>query len=1102
MRARLALTRAVALLALLVLGAPSAARAADETVSFTAITPTTVLSDQLAGQGLEFDAPAAYGFTDPWAPCGRPAIDWPLAPSDGVAIAANCPLTESTTGHQIFGRLTTLRSKLTMKTLLADAPAACSAAPGADTCQYQARLSVFDIRRNQLGSTVTASLNTAPGGSIAITRGANEIAYFRLTFDVAQAGIDDVTFNHYDVPPTPLFTLTPPVNGHVAQDGSVSEPVRVVRFNGSTGPIALSVGGAGIASALAGADVTPNPVAGTASEATVRLTGATDAPPTNYPAQLIGTPLAPSAGAQVEQAPFTVTIEPAIALEGGTQDPRLVACERRRISPDVVFGRGYDQPAELSFDGPARMEPSSISVVATPGTVTPVITATSGNTDNGAKDDPHFFNFVARSGVHSTNWGTRVHSAPTTVTGADTLTLDGPRFGSRPRTVIRGHGFCPGARVLFGNASSLTEADPGVGTDALTVAIPRTATTGRVTVTNPGTKLSVDPEGTVPLDAGYQANLPTSDRMLEIREFRQQWSLPFRNGTVGTRRLRFSDLERAFGSQVYFTIDPCSGVTFGLVDCGVPTPIPSPIALGLLVAKGDLSGGVCFGWSWSAQLLHDDPALRASLPGGPGSSSPNDLASESGPSEAVRDIVISQHVKQWSSQVLGGYVKSTWAPDTAADALSQAQRQFAQGRPIMANMAVGIGGHAVIAYDADALPGGGVRLWVLDPNIPYVQTERTNLGGTGHASNQTSIDIDAGGTWTYGPLADKGFRGNLQGGAFEHLSLIPFGELPAKPDFLDSLGDLARVATGLSAGGSGGARTAPEFSTTGPLLAARRAEASATPTGGTAAVLVKGGRDEVSLDSEPAALWAGKGVLASVRADGSQHAGKAILRDGGATVKVDGKLDQVTLVAGKSGSGEQAVSAVLGRVDGTDELSAPRGGAVTLVHTGPPTTASLQLASASKTGSPVSISGSVKLSQGDTLRVPAAVWSGRRVVATVRGKSGRTRSVRLAGGKRSGPAPKLTGLRAAVGGRVASLSGRLALPDGATAQVAWELRSASGRKVARGSVLPTAGELAWKTRKLAKGRYRLVVRAVALKTTGLVTSTSKTATTRLKITVR
>jgi hypothetical protein len=292
-RRALALSAAV-LLAILTLAAP--AQADTKVASFDDLIAGTSVSNQYQGShGLYFRGPATG---DGWFPVVRSA---PGVAHSGSQIADISTCTASNCeGFQprSIGRLTTTASTIGLYVGFTGTDP-----PPQPTTEIT--LTALDSGGGTIGSqsaTVTQGQPFTQLLSVSAPGGAATIAAFQLSAPSGAAGgvaMDDITITRPDPapgapPPAPDFSVTVPADPvNVPEGDAVDVPVSITRINGSDGDIALSASGlpSGVSATFA-----PNPVAGTATQATMTLTAAPGATATDYTEITVRATPAPGAG--------------------------------------------------------------------------------------------------------------------------------------------------------------------------------------------------------------------------------------------------------------------------------------------------------------------------------------------------------------------------------------------------------------------------------------------------------------------------------------------------------------------------------------------------------------------------------------------------------------------------------------------------------------------------------------------------------------------------------------------------------------------------------------------------------------------------------------
>ncbi len=309
----------VALAVALLIGwvAPTPASAALVVVTFEDLAPNTVVSGQYQ---------AAYGLTFPGPPDGNlpvaRAVDVGIPHSgERVADFSMCPGCEFSTPRTV-GRLSTTATAVSTYVGYLGAPSSDSA---------QITLTAYDAIGNVVGtpSTVTVVQGQPFAQQVSVTAAGPSIAAFKLEAAppnmTQQVGFDDLSLTFPDTGQPPDIALEIGT-GHVPAATVIDVPVTIHRLNGSNGPVTLSASGlpAGMS-----ATFLPNPVTGTGSTASMRLTAA---PGVALADAVITVTATPGAGAGSTPRSLQLTVGTTPGCESGYVEVAGATGQRRVTS--------------------------------------------------------------------------------------------------------------------------------------------------------------------------------------------------------------------------------------------------------------------------------------------------------------------------------------------------------------------------------------------------------------------------------------------------------------------------------------------------------------------------------------------------------------------------------------------------------------------------------------------------------------------------------------------------------------------------------------------------------------------------------------------------
>src|SRR4051812_33800307 len=250
--------------------APAAARAAEVTIDFETPGAETTISDQYkdvggSGQGVVF-GPLPGNVENGI----QPILKAPAGSAHGTSSGLQAGDISYTSGCEGCVPRTTAtfsvpRSRVSVHVgYPGDYAGPCNPNENAAQCAV-VTLTAYNSQGQVITSSAPATL-TAGGGMdtvVSVQSPSSNIVGFRIA--AREIGdhykvvyIDDLTFDAPDTPPPPDFTLTPdPASPVVLPGQAISDPITIGRLSGSSGAIALALGGPlppGVH-----ATITPNP---------------------------------------------------------------------------------------------------------------------------------------------------------------------------------------------------------------------------------------------------------------------------------------------------------------------------------------------------------------------------------------------------------------------------------------------------------------------------------------------------------------------------------------------------------------------------------------------------------------------------------------------------------------------------------------------------------------------------------------------------------------------------------------------------------------------------------------------------------------------------
>lgn len=792
-------------------GAP-AARAATSTVTFESpgVADGTVVSTQFASLGPTFTQSSPDGTS----------VTLPQMSVTSLARSGTHALNISTNSQEfptpeVAGSFSQQHSTLT-------AWVRNVTDPGSSSYPVGVRLDAYDATGHLVAQSGGGAFTQLPSNATAYmaltaTSAATNIAGFRIRSDpLSIAGrdvlLDDLTF---DVPTTsnPNFSLIGSGAVVLPQGGQRSTGITINRIDGSTGAIALAYTGLppGVTASIA-----PNPVTGTGTSATLRLSAYGWAPTTStyVNVTVTGTTSDPAAGPP-DTHPLTIPVLVVAPFAIGTSHAlsfALPPCSMTDIPVDLARLAGGSEEVDFSL---ADVLPADVTASFSPasttgsGAATTVLHLARGDA---AMADTLSLHVIADSpGMPDVMLTLTVGRPGPTVTGIRGAPLVAPQALAPGRTAtVLGTGFCSGAQVRFGNDRALAPLT-GVGPDQAgglhgAAVTPRLATDGQVTVVNP-------------------SGASGPGQPFEVQTYRDTFGFPFPNRpwTGGTLR----DWQELLGpAQTNLTIPLC------LIDCTVVTPFEDPIfgifhALSIPILQG--SGGNCVGDSIGSRRIAAGQVYVTPTPASVWSMTLDGPERIRGRGDIplrdtwympVGDYLEIQHQAQLTAEFVrnyfGGLTGAAIGAITPGLMRADLESQLRAGRrPVMlmlniqtssflgSDWATGWQGHAVVAYDIEDRSGGGFYIRVWDNNHPFTPGERTDAGSHQQWEEGSRIEVRPDGTWAFPNLGWSGNPGSLTWITAET-------QLPVQPTSLISLEGLATLifGSGAPAGQAGPAAAA------------------------------------------------------------------------------------------------------------------------------------------------------------------------------------------------------------------------------------------------------------------------------------------------------
>jgi hypothetical protein len=975
-------------IALAMLAIPAAASAAPDTViSFEGLSTNETINTQYASEGVNFGSAQSFGFPQPQDTCSNIQASASHEGINGTQSAQIACYTGSVEfPDRMFGaawEYGTERSKVSF-----DLQNSTVAATQTATVDF------YGIGGTQLNEqTITLPQNTVVHVSYdhGVSNGGVAGVVISGQEDYSDTGsmfLDNVDATLDDSPPPKKFSLAlaqPNVN--VIEGSTATADVSVRRYNGSTGPVTLSLGS--LPPDISAASVSPNPVSGT-NPATVTVSAAS---PFSGQRQLTITATGSgSAGTAVNNSLVeTITGTPAITIPTGGQEPyRLVpGCGDQNETVTFNSAGGYSGEVYNVVNSVTGSElEAQVSAgdeyVTGDGTYSTVLTLNPGTADGSGSFVLHLYPTNATEADVTLNWLTdRVaidSASPTTAAlpisdGDGKVTVVGNFPSQCPVT------FEDAAGQQWPVASRDTTDVNGHQRDVVTLSIPRTAVSGPLR--------AIAPDGKTEL--ARSANISLS-------EFRQQYALRQVNGGDGAAgTFSWDDFQAVFGTDQ-------------TQDCFIVACVHDPTASNYYDRYNDevTSGnGLCYGYALMAQRFRYSGARQKPSQYLAGATRAWDITPFTNASAIKRDVVrwfVSQHDE--------GYQKGEEAAlnRSPADEMNVLKQQIATYGSAMISIFFGKEGHEVLAYGMRPQTGFGATgeiIDVYDPNIPFDAAEATNATLRQNNLNTSTITIYPNGDW----------NGTSEGWTGTNNTLGVNAVLPGSPSSLPITFSLASV---FGAAGSAAPATINGIRSGGKDLL----KSDGTPTGGSGVTIErpatgKGAEPEYNLNP-------GRSYTLDVRGTGDGTYSDGLLgRGGDATVSgvrtKAGQTDHLTVTPGvahlqfqtagsstpatydlvsKNGKVSETATVALTAHKGGSDDAALDSGSLQISHQGAATTATVTLGSVGA-GLPGSVqTAPVKLSAGERLSLTPRSWSdlssGVRYVARARnGKITRRGTVAL-----------------------------------------------------------------------------------------------------------
>lgn len=966
-----------ALVVVTLLTVATPARAADTTINFSelGLPQYTTILDQYAAAPYQvrFGNPTRFGFPAPPdnLNCSNPYLqDGAL---NGTALGIACATGPSEFPDRRFAtamEFANEKRKITFNIVNR-------------TPSTQTAITKFYAIGGTLLTTLTTPLYPNAIQQVSYDRGSNGIIGAVIAGQQAMGWgdsggvfIDDLVQTQDATALTPKYTLAlQQPSTEVVEGAGVDVPVSVRRYNGSAGPVTLSVGA--LPAKIASTQFLPNAAPAGSDPATLRITAKDYFTGTVQLAISASGGGAAGTGVNVTGLQQSVTGIPAAYFSTGGRFPiRLVpGCGPQKIDDYFGIRGGFSGYTDYNFAGTTGT--SGLRSMTTGGSLFP----------SGDGQYPISYTLDPGDGDGSGTFKVQVQplgETPVQLTLnwiSDRLAIDGvadrspqlPLADGGSTVAIVGN-FPLGCPVSFKDPAGqtwpvtrrdTTTDDSGRQRDVYVLGLPATATSGPLTAVNAaGTTVGT----TQPID---------------VREFRRSFALAQVNGGAGAKgTYSWADFERTFGSD---DTDAC------FIVC-VHDPIASDY-YDQFKSKVQSGSGLCYGYAVMAARFRGYGTGQRPSDYQPGAGRAWEIAPVSDGTAVKRDVV-RWYVTQFDKNMQK--LQDQAAARSAADERTLVRDLIAQQGAALVTFRQGSSGHAVTAYGYQDLPGGGIKLAIYDPNLPYTAAEQTSKVARTDALTRGSLTIAADGSWSGSSLGWKG----------DNASLRVIANIPPLDAKLPN--DFSLTSVFGSSGGTPPA-TITQIETGGrPQLDSGGAPNPGSPVGlvtsdsGVAADasyrLAHGRQYELTIKGT------GKGAYDSSSLAGGGNASVRGVRTG------KGQVDHLTLSPGEAslrfaGAGKGTVLYDLKAKDGrtirtaaiaisggggTDE-AALSGATVRLSHSGAPATARITLGSAGGALPSGATTAPITIGRGQRLELRPLSWTklegGARF--TVRARDGR-----------------------------------------------------------------------------------------------------------------
>ncbi len=1061
---------ALAFSALALLAIPAAVHAdpPPTQIGFDDLSPETKVTEQYAGLGVHFAHPYAFGINRPNIPPGEginsfctggPENEGTLRVVDGGISGRSgyltCGLPEFDKGFDEAFQFDYWRHGVSFKVM--SQPRVGYGGPQP--------LSVRLLGKNtEVLQRFDYELPPGQVTPLSYTRLQSDIAYVELSGE-GQLWLDDVEAPVDVTPPPPAFRLAlvnPALS--LVEGASGKVPIKVIRSNGSSGPVPLTV--ASLPAGIAAAAVEPNPIGGTAPGA-LRVTASAPALGERQVMVSAAAGAPPSAGTVIGgPVTLTVQLEPALVIDDDfAQVQRAIAVPgcggvetRRGLTVRGGFkGTVLVLPTVLS--GPVKILSQS-NLVESGGDGRYEVGFTLGQ-DAGVRGDSEIqLRFKPLSGASEATVKLHVFAEPVSIDAVAPTSLARARPIQAGERVSLSGSFPRGCSLYFqdgvGDVLPVVGSDPGGGGEAAT----RTVELDPMSASGPIAAVARD-EPSHPVLAKSSS--------LDVREMRNTAGLVHSNEEIGgASDYSWSDFIRAFGND---DADACT--PFGC--------FRDPFAVLFWHVLQDELGenrGLCFGYATMARRFDQGGERASDYQAG---ASRAWQISDFSEGSRLKDQVVRWQVSQWDPDWLAFTSGLNGAGNAAALRASLEEGIRAHGS-MHVTMRHGDEGHAAVAYAVHTVLDG-FDILTYNPNTPYSTIEEVDGRAREGALARSAIRI-RGNTWNGGifsPADGDWWSGDMS--SINVYSALPpsNASMPNKWRSLIVFGPIAKSA----GGGPSKAPTVSSIRIGGEE--ALRGDGTTKPGGGASALIVPSGIEpDVSYrlpHGRPATLTL-RGAASGRYTESALGDGVAAGVEGAHTAR--GQSDTLTLTSGSprigfasGGDKDAATLSLISRMGRGAGSSAARsadptrsadvflavgggradtltltdgGGTVELRHDGPPTKAAVTLGASGASGPQTAELAPLAVGAGQRLQLRPVSWSdlGEGVAFTVRDRRG---AVVRSGKARIRPsglvrlASHLT-VRSKPNGRVV-VGGRVRKPGGAPLLVVTVQALRQGRLIAR-----------------------------------------------------